>query len=575
MAKNRLKVHFTAGDGKGWALDEDLRQIRAALGGLIHECSAAEAEVIHAPFWQNIAMVAPEILKRSFVIAHADNPPFFYLKQPEFLAGQQQVDLWVARSCEALLQFQALGLPAVHIPYTIDPDLFFPIEDKAALRREFGIPENVYVIANFHRDTEGADLRTPKVQKNPEFMLAILRRLMSEGIPFHVLLAGPRRHWIREALRKEGIPFTYVGKEVAGDDFGINILDRATLNRLYNAADLYLIPSRWEGGPQSAMEAAACRCKILSVPIGVARDILESKSIFVSSCEAAQRIVADIRRGELNPTVLQQFERWRASHTMATLKQGLQELYQQIPDMDAFHAKRTKSRPLLPISALGQLFFALWRRITPVQLPSSVGLNHREGVDASLDQIMKRVKTLLQDLGITIRMEAGERVEFVGWPLWNDDEAIRFQWVVPKMSKEELLSHALLIAPSVQDVVNLRSAGVRQPAIAIPFLETMGKQSDEPLVVEQGDSGASIRVWEALAEGRPVIYPEKSAYYEQVFHAGLRYSDWDETKRIEAILHNIESDLKSLIYIPPYSDEQKKLKALLEHAKKLKHAFKS
>jgi hypothetical protein len=307
----------------------------------------------------------------------------------------------------------------------------------------------------------------------------------------------------------------------------------------------------------------------------VARDILESKSIFVSSCEAAQRIVADIRRGELNPTVLQQFERWRASHTMATLKQGLQELYQQIPDMDAFHAKRTKSRPLLPISALGQLFFALWRRITPVQLPSSVGLNHREGVDASLDQIMKRVKTLLQDLGITIRMEAGERVEFVGWPLWNDDEAIRFQWVVPKMSKEELLSHALLIAPSVQDVVNLRSAGVRQPAIAIPFLETMGKQSDEPLVVEQGDSGASIRVWEALAEGRPVIYPEKSAYYEQVFHAGLRYSDWDETKRIEAILHNIESDLKSLIYIPPYSDEQKKLKALLEHAKKLKHAFKS
>jgi len=236
-----LKVHFTAGDGKGWALDEDLRQIRLALKGIIRESSVAAAEVIHAPFWQNLCMVAPDILKRAFVIAHADNPPFFYLKQPEFLTGQRQVDLWVARSSEAIGQFQALGLPAIHIPYTIDPGLFFPIEDKIALRREFGIPDDAYVIANFHRDTEGADLRIPKVQKNPEFMVAILRRLKGEGIPFHVLLAGPRRHWLRESLRNEGISFIFVGKEVEGDDFGTNILDRphaeSTLQRRRSLSD--------------------------------------------------------------------------------------------------------------------------------------------------------------------------------------------------------------------------------------------------------------------------------------------------------------------------------------------------
>ena len=564
MAENRLKVHFTAGDGKGWALDEDLRQIRASLRGLIHECSAAEAEVIHAPFWQNLAMVAPEILERSFVIAHADNPPFFYLKQPAFLAGQQQVDLWVARSQEALSQFQALGLPAVHIPYTIDPDLFFPIEDKAALRREFGIPENAYVIANFHRDTEGADLRTPKVQKNPEFMMAILRRLKSEGIPFHVLLAGPRRHWIREALRKEGIPYTYVGNEVAGDDFGINILDRATLNRLYNAADLYLIPSRWEGGPQSAMEAAACRCKILSVPIGVGKDIVEPKSLFHTCAEAAQRLGEDISHGELEPTIQPQFGRWETSHTTATLKHGLQKLYQRIPEMEAFKAKRMRPRHSRPVSALGQAIFTLKRRISRHQLPKVVAVNHKDGFNQVLDDIMRRVEKGMQDLGIAIRKEAGAEVELVGCPRWKNGEAIRFQWVVPEMSKEELLSHALLIASSVQDVVNLRSAGVRQPAIALPFFETMGNQSDEPLVVEQGDLGASIRVWEALGEGRPVIYPAKSAYYEQVFHAGLSYAEGDDAANLADQAHYLTPEFRELRYIPSITESARLLGALLQ-----------
>jgi len=202
MPEEPIKVHFTQGDGKGWALDEDLRQIRGSLAGMVAETGPSRAEVIHAPFWQNLGMVAPDILERAFVVAHADNPPFFYLKQPEFLNGQQWVDLWVARSQEALNQFRRLGLSAIHIPYTIDPGSLFPIHDRKKVRREFGIPEEAYVIANFHRDTEGADLRTPKVQKNPEFMVMILRRLKAEGRSFHVLLAGPRRHWIREALKK-------------------------------------------------------------------------------------------------------------------------------------------------------------------------------------------------------------------------------------------------------------------------------------------------------------------------------------------------------------------------------------
>lgn len=563
MPEERLKVHLTAGDGKGWALDEDLRQIRASLAGMIRESGVAGAEVIHAPFWLNLSMVAPEILEKTFVIAHADNPPFFYLKQPEFLAGQQQVDLWVARSREALGQFQALGLPAVHIPYTIDPGLFFPIHDKAAIRREFGIPEEAYVIANFHRDTEGADLKTPKVQKNPEFMMAILRRLKEAGIPFHVLLAGPRRHWIREALRKEGITFTFVGKEIEGDDFGANILDRVTLNRLYNASDLYLIPSRWEGGPQSAMEAAACRCKILSVPIGVGRDILEPKSLFRSSTEAAQRLADDIRGGELDSTVQPQFDRWEAFHTTAALKRGLQELYRQIPEMETFRAKRTKHRASLVVEALFQGAFTLRRRILCPQLPDEVSWNHRDSVDASQDQIMQRVEKTLRDLGVAIRREFGAKVEVVGLPKWRSGDAIRFQFVVPGMSREVLIDNASLIAPSVQDIINLRSEGCHQPAIAIPFLELRVDQSDEPFVVEQGDQGASLLVWEALEKGRPVIYPDRSAYYEQVFHAGLSYGEGEDPARFKEQARGVAAELRELRHTPSSLATKGLLRSLL------------
>ena len=130
-----LNVHYTPGDGKGWALDEDLRLIRSSLKGVVRETGAAAAAVIHAPFWQNLSMVAPELLDRAFVIAHADNPPFFYLKQPEFAVGQTQVDLWIARSHEAFDQFTRLHLPVEHIPYAIEPELFYPIPDKVALRR--------------------------------------------------------------------------------------------------------------------------------------------------------------------------------------------------------------------------------------------------------------------------------------------------------------------------------------------------------------------------------------------------------------------------------------------------------
>ncbi|MCF7729723.1 MAG: hypothetical protein K9M81_05065 [Chthoniobacterales bacterium] len=564
------KVFFMPGDGHGWALDEDLRQMRMALMGIVQEASLARAEIIHTPFWQGLSVVHPEILQKAFVIAHADNPPFFYLKQPDFLRGQEQVDLWVARSQEAFEQFHTLRLPVTYIPYTIDEKLFFPIVDKKKLRKKFGIPEKAYVITNLHRDSEGADLSTPKFQKAPELMVEILEELHARGVSFHVLLAGPRRHWIRCALAKAGIPFTSIGKsDVEGDDFGINILDRSILNELMNAADLMLIPSRWEGGPQSVMEGAACRCKILSTPVGVARDILEPLSLYYSKSEAVDRIEEDQKRNILQPTLEPQWERWKRSHTMKRMEKDLQELYQELPNNASFQKKSVASHHSWLQAQQKQIFHSLRNRICKKKLPSHVGWNHHAGKDRDIDQIFWSLCKIIKDLNISTRPADGSGIEFIGFPtkdlLPSQKSCSRFQWITSSTPLKSLLQEASIIAPGVQDIVNLRSAGLLNSAMVLP-LPILSNQGlcEEPLIILEEDTTASLTIWKAMAAGRPIIYPIASAYYEQVFHGGFSYQQEEEIPMLLEMARKEALRLRVLAKVPSRESAQKAIKQLLE-----------
>ena len=573
MSLKKLHVHFMPGDGKGWALDEDRRQMRQALSGLVHETSLAKAEIIHTPFWQGLSVVDPSILKKSFVIAHADNPPFFYLKQPEFLQGQEQVDLWVARSKEALEQFKLLRLPVEYIPYTIDEKLFFPMEDKKCLRKKFGIPENAYVIANFHRDTEGADLTTPKFQKAPELMLAILEALRARGSIFHVLLAGPRRHWLRRALTKADISFTFVGKgDVEGDDFGVNILDRSTLNELINAADLMLIPSRWEGGPQSVMEAAASRCKIVSTPLGLANDILEPISLYHSIAEAVDRIVEDQQYDVLQATLEPQWERWHQSHTIDSMSAGLQQLYKKLPTLTSFQTKSAAPHSSWMQAPQKQILYTLRKRLGRKKVPSVVGWNHHIGKDRDLDEIFLSLGTILKSLNISIRAANGTGIEIVGWPTKElpsaKENCHRLQWITPSMPLSSILEDTLIIAPAVQDIVNLRGAGFLNPAMALSFPARVNEKeiySEEPLLIEEGDVAASMKIWRAMTVGRPIVYPKKSAYYEQVFHGGFSYEDKKEIPMLLEIARKEALQLRMLARVPNKESAQKAIRKILEN----------
>lgn len=560
-----LNVHFTAGDGKGWALDEDLRQIKASIGSMVRSSGPAAADVVHAAYWGNLLQVAPAILRDRFVIAHADNPPFYSLKQVEFGLGSQWVDLWVARSTEAHGQFSKLGLPVVHIPYSIDPKLFFPILDKRALRIKHGLPPDAYLIANFHRDAEGSDLHTPKFQKAPELFVIILKALMELGHPVHALLAGPRRHWMRRQLREHGIPFTFIGKDTGErDDFGTNILDRPTLNELTNAADLYLIPSRWEGGPQSVMEAAACRIPVISTPLGVSRDILEPQCLFQSVREAVDCIASDIRNRTLKDTVETHFNRWQANHTTGRMAEELRLLYEKLPER-----MQTRPEKAHRFKAHAQsLAFRLLNRWDPPAPARSLRIVHQQGLIASMDRLMEKLTLHLQEMGFRADSDHPDLI-LTGVPKKQNQSGTRriptIQWITPDLPPNHILPDSLIVTPSVQDVLELKQHGVPNPSIVLPLLDSHLPSSGQPdpLLIATGDTKASLRIWDALSHGIPVAYPSDSAYGEQVFLGGLPYASLEHSDEVLKQLWTEASTFQQLIRIPNQEETSAMLYRLL------------
>lgn len=543
-----IRYFATAGDRHGWAIDEDLRLIRRSLRGVAEETSLGRAQVVHAPFWLALSMHAGRALESRFVIAQADNPPFFYLTQPEFEWGQRVVDLWVARSVEAYGQFASLGLPSVHIPYAIDTKLFFPIAERAELRARLGLPREAYVIGNFHRDSEGSDLGQPKLQKCPEMLVAVVARLRERGLPVHVLLAGPRRHWIRRALIGRGIPFTFAGAPgIAGDDLHANILPRPRLNELYNACDLYLIPSRWEGGPQSVMEAAAARVKILSTPLGVGLDILEPESIFELPRDAAGRIERDIRDNHLCATLDAQAVRLQRNHTAEAMARGLVDLYRNLHRQPHFMTKMARPRGGLRDTAT-DIAWQVRRRFRPPSLPRAVCIEHASGHDPFLDEAVANLRELLRSIGVRESSGAGG-ISIAG----HARASVSSDYVL--LTNGGMVSgHGIrgrcAIALSAQDAVNFRRDNPGSQVLVCPLIFRGEEPPRTPRPVYEGDTSASLAVARALAGGGVVVYPAGSAYYFQAFHAGVSYG---KSRRLDEALQIAEEDsgeIAALRHVP-------------------------
>ena len=157
--------------------------------------------------------------------------------------------------------------PIEILGYWANPKLWFEL-DKSTTRKEIGLPENKFLIGSFQRDTEGGDLVSPKLEKGPDvFCDMVINYNQIENV--EVILAGWRRQYVMNRLNEAGIKYHYF--ELPSFEF---------INKLYNSLDLYIVGSRYEGGPQALIECALTKTPIISTDVGMASEILSEESIF-------------------------------------------------------------------------------------------------------------------------------------------------------------------------------------------------------------------------------------------------------------------------------------------------------
>ena len=157
-----------------------------------------------------------------------------------------QVTCSIAR--ETLL---AIGVPAekiVTLPEGVSLSTFRPPNPGAReqARRALGLPEPSLVVGCFQKDGEGWEAGdVPKTIKGPDTLVEALIRVHAER-PIVALLPGPARGYVTRRLSEAGVPFCAPG-----------FVSRAALPSLYHALDVYVSPSRDEGGPAGMLEAMA------------------------------------------------------------------------------------------------------------------------------------------------------------------------------------------------------------------------------------------------------------------------------------------------------------------------------
>jgi hypothetical protein len=223
--------------------------------------------------WKKISKRQLKQKKVICTIHHIDIDKFDKNEEKNFYNRDRFVDEYHSISQNTTNQLNKLTTKKITtIPFWINQDIFFSIEDKQTLKKKYEVHPDSFLIGSFQRDTEGEDLISPKLSKGPDQFLEIVNYYHSINKNLTVLLTGKRRNYLLKKLNELNIEAKY-----------FEMINFAELNELYNILDLYVVASRVEGGPQAIFECGLTKTPIISTDVGIASEILHKKSIFAMS----------------------------------------------------------------------------------------------------------------------------------------------------------------------------------------------------------------------------------------------------------------------------------------------------
>lgn len=254
-----------------------------------------EADVvwIAAPWmWQHLDLNLLQTKKVLCTIHHIVPSKFNEQKANEFLYRDQFVNAYHVPNRHTADFISRFTVKPIHIVgYWFDSKLWKPM-DKEYARRNIGIEESKFVIGSFQRDTEGSDLKSPKLEKGPDLFCDYVEKIANENTL--VLLGGWRRQYIINRLNQAGIQYKYI--EMAPIE---------QLREMYACCDLYIVSSRVEGGPQALLEAPAMKTPIVSTRMGSAEFLLNENCIIDMPNETYLPTEQDV---EENFNIVQNFD---------------------------------------------------------------------------------------------------------------------------------------------------------------------------------------------------------------------------------------------------------------------------
>jgi glycosyltransferase involved in cell wall biosynthesis len=167
----------------------------------------------------------------------------------------RRVDAVVALTPQLETEMRGLGYhgPVWLIPNARRPERFLAV-DRAAeavrLRREIGIGDDVSVLGFV-----GSLSR----EKRPERTLDVLARVVAQGQPAHLVVAGDGR--VRATFEREV-------RDRGLQESVTSLGHRPDIEQLFGGMDLLLITSDVEGIPGVAIEAQLAGCPVVTFPTG-------------------------------------------------------------------------------------------------------------------------------------------------------------------------------------------------------------------------------------------------------------------------------------------------------------------
>jgi glycosyltransferase involved in cell wall biosynthesis len=272
---------FLVGEGVGWSIDHDLRELAATAEAL--DVRVADRRLLNASRGQ-AAFYGSQfaLLREPWAPApHALGTAYFHGRPgtpgaPEFdecfealrthNGELDRVQVTHSEMHDLVLSSGIDPAKVFRIPIGVDTASFAPPDPgtREAAREMLGLPAHAFVVGSFQKDGVGfGDGREPKPIKGPDVLLAALGALETCVPELHVLLSGPARGYVREGLERLGIPYRH------------RLVARyADLAQLYHALDAYVVPSRQEGGPKGVLEAMAAGVPVVTTRVGQAMDLL-------------------------------------------------------------------------------------------------------------------------------------------------------------------------------------------------------------------------------------------------------------------------------------------------------------